>query len=111
MRCKERDDGLVAADREDTADSGDGDAGDFARQARRSWGGEEQFVVFPAMEGLFEGRAGMDGEQCGIDLGGYAGFFAEVGKIGREAVAEVDGCRGQMAANERLTDSEAGLRE
>ena len=93
----------------DTADISDGDTGDFARKAHCRRGGEEQFVVFSAMEGLFEGRAGMDGKQSGIDLGGYAGLFADVGKIGGEAVAEVYRGAGCAVTYEPLALSHAGL--
>jgi hypothetical protein len=44
-------------------------------------------------------------------LGADAGLAAEVREIGGEAVAKVDGCRGQTAAKQRLSDFKAGLRE
>ena len=99
LRGEEHDGGTVAAGREDATDLGNGDSGNFARQAGRGRNSEKQFVVFSAMEGLLEGRAGVDGEQSDIDFGGYPGFFAEVGKIGGEAVAEVDGGAGQTVAD------------
>ena len=77
------------------ADSDDGNAGDLARNAGLGGGGKEEFVVFSAMEGLSHGCARMVGKQSGIDLGGYSGLLAEVGEVGGEAVAEVDGGGGQ----------------
>ena len=57
------DDGLAAAGCEDAADAGDGDAGDRARDSGSEGGGEEQFVVFAAMERLGHGRGGMNGKR------------------------------------------------
>ena len=99
-RCEERDGGAAGSPGEDAADPGDGNAGDFAGQAGSGWSGKEKFVVFAAVEGLGEGCGGVDGQGCGIDLGGYAGFLAEVGKIGGEAVAEVEGGGGQAVARQ-----------
>ena len=86
-------------------------AGDAARQAGGRRGGEEQFVVFAAVEGLRQGCGRVDGQGGCIDFGGYAGLLAEVGEIGGEAVAEVDGGGGQRAAREPETLSDAGLGE
>jgi len=76
------------------------DAGDAPRDAGFGAGCEEELVVFTAVEGRMEsgGECERTGEwmqrQCGgVDAGGEAGLFAEVGEIGGEAVGEVDaGC-------------------
>ena len=107
---EQRDGGAVAAGGQDAADSGDGDAGNFFGDAGGGWGGEKQFVVFSAVKGLVEGCAGMDGDQRGIDFGGHAGFLAEVGEVGREAVAEVHGRGGQRMPDQPEALGDAGLR-
>ena len=71
--------------------------------------GEEELVVVAAMEGLGEGCGVVDREQSGVDLGGDAGFLADMGKISREAVAEVDGSRGQAVAYQPEALRDAGL--
>jgi hypothetical protein len=53
----------------------------------------------------------MDGKESGIDLGGYAGLLAEVGEIGRETVAEIDGGGGEVVALEPEALGDAGLGE
>jgi len=100
---------LAGAESRDAADSGDGDAGDLAGQAGLGGGGKEEFVVFSAMEGLGQGCAGMDGKQSGIDLGGYSGLLAEVGEVGGEAVAEVDGGGSQTVPDEPEALIDTGL--
>ena len=90
LRGEKGDGGSVGARGEDAADLGDGDAGDFAWETRRGWNGEKEFVVFSAVEGLGEGCGGVDGELSRVNFGGYAGFFAQVGEIGGEAVTDVD---------------------
>jgi hypothetical protein len=91
LLSEQRNCGLAGAGLHDAADSGDGNPGDLSGQAGRGRGSEEEFVVFPAVEGLGEGCGGMDGDQSRIDLGGYTGLLAEVGQVGGEAVAQVDG--------------------
>ena len=56
-------------------------------------------------------RQGMNWQCVAQHLGADAGLAAEVGEVGGEAVAEVDGGGGQTAAKQRLSDCEAGLRE
>ena len=51
-------------------------------EARR---GEEEFVVFSAVENLSGRRGGGEGQGGGVELGGDAGFCAEMGEIGGEA--------------------------
>jgi len=48
-------------------------------------------------------------QQGGIDLGGHAGLFADVGQVGGETVAEVEGGGGQAAALQLETLRDAGL--
>ena len=84
---EQRDGGAVAAGGQDAADSGDGAAGNFFGDAGGGWGGEKQFVVFSAVQGVGEGRGGVDGEQGGIDFGSDVGFLAEVGEVGGKAIA------------------------
>ena len=111
LRSKQRNVGLAGTPFRDAANSADCNAGYSAGQARCGWGGEEEFVVFSAVEGLGEGCGGMDGKESGIDLGGYAGLLAEVGEIGRETVAEIDGGGGEVVALEPEALGDAGLGE
>jgi hypothetical protein len=106
---EERDSGAAGAGFKDAADWGDGNAGYSTGDAGCVWGGEEEFVVFSAVEGLGNGCGRVDGEGCGLDLGGYTGLFAEVGEIGGEAVTEVDGGGGQAVADEPEALGDAGL--
>ena len=62
MRGEEGDGGMVEASGEDAADWGDGDAGDLPGETGGGWSGEEEFVVFSAVEGLEKGCGGVDGE-------------------------------------------------
>jgi hypothetical protein len=86
-------------------DAGDGDIGDPARQARGCRRGEEEFIVFTAMQRGVEcilagesGGKGVKGKRGGIDLGTEPGGFAEMGKVCGEAIAEIDGGGGKAAA-------------
>jgi len=95
----------------DAANFRDGDSGDCARKPGR-WGRREQkFVVLAAVEGLVQGRAGMNGEQSRIHLGCHAGFLAEMGKVSGEAVAEVErgGCESSALQPEALGDARLGI--
>jgi hypothetical protein len=51
----------------------------------------------------------MDREPGGIELGGDARFLTEMGEIGREAVAEIDGGGGKAASLEKESLGEARL--
>ena len=84
---------LLARDMTDLGDGHPGNAGWDTLAAGRS---EQQFVVFPTVERKLEldcpRRLTHPGERdrfC-LQLGSHATFFADVGKIGREAVAGVD---------------------
>ena len=78
----------------------DGNTGDFARQLCRGGCGEEELVVFSAVEDLIGCREGDEGQSSGVELGGDAGLSAEVGEVGGEAVAQVDGGGGHRIARE-----------
>ena len=97
---KQEDAGLGGAARGHAADAGERDTGDAAREARGGRRGEEQFVVFAAVQGLVERSSGSDGQGGGLDFGGEAGLFAEVHEVGGEAVANIDGGGGGAAALE-----------
>jgi hypothetical protein len=108
---------LVGAIGKECADAGDGDSKDTARDACGGRYGEEELVVFASVEcgaeGLFRWELcceGMEGDCGGVDFGSEAGGFAEVGEVGGEAVADVDGGGGEVTAKEGGADVEAGLR-
>jgi hypothetical protein len=101
--------GTVAAGRDDAANVGDRDAGDLLRNAGRGGGGEEEFVVFAAMKRLGLGCSGVDWELRGVDFGRDIGFITEVDQVSGEAVAEIDGSRGERAALEPKALCDAGL--
>ena len=109
LRGEERHGGLAGAQLCDAADSGDGDAGDRAGQANLRGGGEQKFVVFSAVEGLGQGCGAVDGKLSGVDLGGYARLPAEMGQIGGEAVAQVNGGRSGAVADKPESLADAGL--
>lgn len=90
MLGEQRNGRLAGAEFRDAADGGDLDAGDFAGKAGCGRGGEEEFVVFAAVDGLGQGCGGVDGQGGSGYLGGYAGLGAEVSEVGGEAVAKVD---------------------
>ena len=91
------------------ADAGDGNSGDGAGDMCAGRGGKEELVIFAAMKGLGQGGGGMEREPGGVDLGGDARFLAEVGEIGGEAVAQVDGGGGKAASLEKEALGEARL--
>jgi len=107
LRGEERDGWPVAAGLEDAADSCDWNSCDLPWNVRFGRRREEQFVVVSAMKGVVKARAGMDGQQRWVDFGGYAGLLAEMGQIGGEPVAEVDGggCESALAKKESLCDA------
>ncbi len=109
LRGKEGDCGATGAAREDASDFCNGNASDFLGDAGGCGRGEEEFIVFTAIEGLGEGCGHVEGELSGIHFGGYAGFLAKVGKIGGEAVTEIDGGGGQTVALEPEALANAGL--
>src|SRR5580658_854574 len=106
----QRDGRAARARAKDAADAGDGDAGDSSGHADGGRGGEEEFVIVSAVQGVVEGCAGMDGQKRGVDFRGYAGLFAEAGEVGGEAVAEVHGCRSQALAAQAESLGDARLR-
>ena len=94
---------------QDAADARYGDAGNGARHAGGGRTGEEQLVVFTSMESLGEGCCRVDGQGSRIDLSRYAGLLAEMSKVGREAIAQVEGSRGQPATLQPETLGNARL--
>src|ERR1700722_11800451 len=52
----------------------------------------------------------MDWERCLLDLCTYPRGAAEMGKVGREAVAYIQACGRQFAADQGFTDIKAGFR-
>src|ERR1019366_4969921 len=95
----------------DFAYAGDRCAGDRARDASVGWSGEEQFVVFSAMQGVLQfvvARCG--GQGGGIDDGSHAAFIADVTQVGGESVAGVDHGGGEFLLTEVLADSKARVR-
>jgi len=109
---------FVPARGEDPADLRDGDVGDGARNFCGGRCGEEEFVVFAAVEERGElgavvecGGEGMDGEGGEFEFGRDLGGGAEMGEVGGETVAEIDAGGGEAAAQKGLADGEAGLRE
>ena len=93
---------LVPARGEDPADLRDGDVGDGARNFCGGRCGEEEFVVFAAVEERGElgavvecGGEGMDGEGGEFEFGRDLGGGAEMGEVGGETVAEIDAGGGE----------------
>jgi hypothetical protein len=108
--------GFMAGD--DGAYGGNADAGDGFGNAGCWVGGEEELIVFAAVQSGLEGGCGGErlGErmerECGcVDAGGDARLVAEVGEVSGDAVGDVDAGCGEAAAQEGLADGEAGLRE
>jgi len=109
---------LVALRLQDTADAGDGDAGDGSRNFGGGRGREEQLVIFATVEErgdlgavVEHGGEGVERELREVEFGGDVGGGAEVGEVGGEAVAHVDAGGGEMTAQEGSADGEAGLGE
>lgn len=110
LRSDKRDRWPAGSARKDAANPGDPDSADAARNARGSGCRKEQFVVFSAVEGLRESGGGVDGEHGGFNFGGYGGLLTDVGEVGGEAVAQIDGGRGHGAPlePEALGDTRLG---
>ena len=73
--------------RNHAADPGDRHAGDGVGQPECRRCGKKQLVVLAAIEGLLQGRGGVNWERGQIHLSRYAGLLAKVGEVGREAIA------------------------
>src|SRR5215475_10644756 len=104
----EGDEGFVFLRPQERTDAGDGDSGDAARDACYGGRGEEELVVFASVdrgiEGLFAGESVgelVEGQRARVDLGAHSGGFAEVGEVGGEAVADVDGSGCEVSAEQR----------
>ncbi len=105
-------DGLSAGER---ADARDADARNGARKAQGGRSGEEQLVVLATVQGEGEWVGSLRGKRMNRQRGGFnlradAGFAAEVGEVGGEAVAEVDGGGGEAAAQQGKAHRKARLR-
>jgi hypothetical protein len=92
----------------DTTNLGDRHAVDRARNASFTHCREQEFVIFAAMQSLNLRRAASDRQI--VDLRSDSGFFAQMGEIGGEAIAQVDGrgCSAMFLQPQAL--SEAWLR-
>ena len=110
LRCEQGDGRPAFAGFHNAADSGHRDAGNRAGQASDNWGSEEQFVVLAAIERLIQCRSHSNGNERGIDLGGDARLSAQVSQIAGEAVAHVEGGRGQPASLQPKPLCDARLR-
>src|SRR5260370_42362625 len=102
----------------EAADACDGYSGDGCRHSYCCRRGEEQLVVLAAVQCRFEGGVGaelqgqwMNREDGLLDFGADVGGSAEMGEVGREAVADVDAGRGQIAPQEGFAGIEARLGE
>ena len=80
----------------DSADLGDRYSGDVTGNALARRNGEEQFVIFSAMEGQVEidfthwsSHVSPGNERC-VEHGSYATLFANVRQIGRQAITRID---------------------
>jgi hypothetical protein len=109
LRGEQRNGWAIAAERDNTADSGDGDAADLSGNAGIGGGNEEELVVLSAVEGLSEGCSGVDGKQGGVDFGGNVRLLANVGEVGGKAVADVDGGGGCAVTDEPKALRDSGL--
>ena len=99
--------GFVTA--KNAADAGDGNSGDGPGDMRAGRGGKQELVIFAAIEGLGQGGGGMEREPGGVYLSGDARFLAEMGEIGGEAVAQVNGGGGKSASLEKEALGQAWL--
>jgi len=101
----------ACAAREDAPDGRDGEFGYGTGEAGGVGSGEEEFVIFSAVEGLLNGCAAVDGKGGGVNFSSDAGLLAEVGQVSGEAVAEVEGSRGESASGEpeSLGDARLGI--
>lgn len=61
------------------------------------------------MESLFKRSSLGEGKQFRLHNGEDFGFLAQMGKVGREPVAKVDGCAGEATAAQRQSLLNAGL--
>ena len=105
--CIEQDNFLLSRD---PADSCDGDAGKPRRHVSSRASREQQLVVFAAVHGIFQrdertltaDPSARDGRSR--NFAADSGFFADVGEIAREAVAEVYHRRGDPLLPQKAAD-------
>ena len=103
------------------ADSGNRRAVDFLWQASNILGcdGEQEFEVFATMQGQCQGIEGaatakvahvfIERTGRGINYCSDVALFAQVSEIGREAVAQVDHCRGELLLSQDYAPAGAWL--
>lgn len=100
----------------------DGNSGDFLRNDCTWRRGEEQFVIFAAMQCEVESgwrtarTRSFDGERvhwdgCRVELGRKMRLITDMSKISREAVAYVDSCVSQPRCREFGGNRESRLRK
>jgi hypothetical protein len=100
----------------DRSDSRNLDARDGGWHSCGRLNGEEEFVVFAAVQGGFEGGRGalllgewVDGESGLVDLGVDGGGAAEMGQVGGEAVADIEAGGGEIAPEEGFACVDTGF--
>ncbi len=101
----------ACAGSQNAADASHWDAGDGAGQAGGGWSGEEQFVVLASVEGLSQICSQTKRQERRIDLGGHAGFLAEMSQISGEAIAQVEGggCQAMALQPKSLGNARLGI--
>src|SRR5579864_9172311 len=99
----------------DLADLGYGHSRDLVWEAFSWRDGEQQFIVFPAMQSEvevhFAGRLPDAGarDQGGVQFRAYSAFFANMGQVGGKAVAGVDHRRGESFLPQDAAEFEPGF--
>ena len=96
---------VVQSGIDDFADSGERHTFDGSRQIQA---GDDQFVLFAAVEGVNIGAAGGQRNPVLIYTAGYSGFLKDVCKVSREPVTDVD--HRMRPAGNRCADPVPGFR-
>src|SRR6266568_8876023 len=91
----QRDRRAVLARWEDAADARDRYSGNSTRHFHSGGGSEEQFVILASVQGLVKSCGRVEGKGSSIHFGSDARLRADVGQIGRQAVAQIDRGRRQ----------------
>lgn len=105
---------LAARMRLHDSNAAHGNAGNPAWNAGSWRCGEEKLIVFPAVEGQAErvrcgGGEGMNRKRRFVDHRVQVGFPAEVGKVGREAITDIDHCACELAQCAPDNDTRLGI--
>jgi len=102
----------------DAANPGDRDACNGPRDPGRCSRSKEQLIIFAPVQNrrnlrgfVQAGSQRMRGKQRRIDLSGNPRCRTKMGKIGRKPIRKVDAGRRKAAAQKRLADRDARLRE